>query len=379
MGDYRLAVLPGDGIGPEVTDEAVRVLQTVARRFRHTFTVSEGLVGQAALVIEGASLSEGTIALCRGCDAVLFGAVTTLEPVSARAGVSQAAQPGQPRHQSAILRLRKALDLFANLRPVRPLPGLFAASPLRPERLRGVDLLMIRELTGGIYFGQPKAIYDAKPGGTGATAVDTMAYSEQEIERVARIAFALARGRRGHITSVDKANVLECSRLWRRVVERVARDFPEVELRHLLVDACAMELLRRPRDFDVIVTENLFGDILTDEASMLAGSIGLLPSASLGARRTAHGIFGLYEPIHGSAPDIAGQGKANPLAAILSAALLLRHSLGLAVEAAVVEQAVEEIITAGYRTSDIADAETDTDLILSTRQMGEAVARRVSG
>ena len=378
MGDYRLAVLPGDGVGPEVIGEAVRVLQTVARRFGHSFAMTEALVGQAALAIEGAPVSEETIALCRGSDAVLFGAVTTLEPAIGCGGSRPGSQPGKVRHESAILRLRKALELFANLRPVRPLPELAEASPLRSERLRGVDLLVIRELTSGIYFGQPKAIYEAEPGGPGAAAVDTMVYSEEEIERVARVAFRLARERRGSVTSVDKANVLQCSRLWRRVVARVAQDYPDVRLRHLLVDACAMELLRRPSEFDVIVTENLFGDILTDEASMLAGSIGLLPSASLGARRTAHGIFGLYEPIHGSAPDIAGQRKANPLAAILSVALLLRHSLGLAMEAAVVERAVEEVITMGYRTLDMAEPDTDAVLILSTRAMGEAVARRAS-
>ncbi|MGZ3666449.1 MAG: 3-isopropylmalate dehydrogenase [Ktedonobacterales bacterium] len=368
MGEYRLAVLPGDGIGPEVTAEAMRVLQAVARSFGHTFTMTERLVGQVALAREGAPVSEETIALCRNSDAVLFGAVTTLEAASARV-----------HHESAILQLRKALDLFANLRPVRPLPALLSASPLRPERLRDVDLLVIRELTGGIYFGQPKAIHEAEPGGAGASAVDTMTYSEEEIERVARMAFELACGRRSHVTSVDKANVLQCSQLWRRVVERVARDYPDVELHHLLVDACAMELLRRPRDFDVIVSENLFGDVLTDEASMLAGSIGLLPSASLGARRTPHGTFGLYEPIHGSAPDIAGQAKANPLAAILSAALLLRHSLGLATEASAVEQAVAEVIGAGFRTPDIADPDTAPTMILSTPAMGAAVMRRIDG
>jgi 3-isopropylmalate dehydrogenase len=366
MGEYRLAILPGDGIGPEVTAEAVRVLHAVARRFGHTFMMTERRVGQAALAVEGTPVGEGTIALCRNSDAVLFGAVTTLEPASTL-----------ERHESAVLQLRKALDLFANLRPVRPLPALFATSPLRPERLRDVDLLVIRELTGGIYFGQPKAIYEAEPDGSGASAVDTMAYTEEEVERVVRVAFALARGRRCHVTSVDKANVLQCSRLWRRVVERVARDYPDVALRHLLIDACAMELLRRPCGFDVIVTENLFGDILTDEASMLAGSIGLLPSASLGALRTSHGVFGLYEPIHGSAPDIAGQGKANPLAAILSAALLMRYSLGLTTEAAIVEQAVAQVIAAGYRTPDIADPDTAPAKILSTPEMGAAVTRRI--
>jgi len=362
MGDYRIAVLGGDGIGPEVTAEALRVLRVVAQRFGHRFAFTEALAGQSAIEAEGAPISEATLALCAESDAVLFGAVGTLDARSAS---------GSARPESAILRLRKELQLFTNLRPVRVFPALAEASALRPERLADVDLIVVRELTGGLYFGKPSEIRESE---SGALAVDTMIYSEAEIERVVRAACEMARGRRKHVTSVDKANVLSCSRLWRRVSERVAGDYADVELRHLLVDACAMELLRRPAQFDVIVTENMFGDILTDEASMLAGSLGLLPSASLGPRRTAHGQFGLYEPIHGSAPDIAGQGKANPLAAILSAALLLRYSLGLPAEAAAVEQAVERVIEQGKRTADIASS---PEQAISTRAMGEAVIQEV--
>ncbi len=363
MGQYSIAVLGGDGIGPEVTAEAVRVLQAIAERFGHRFIFQTTLVGQSALETEGTPISQETLALCAQSDAVLFGAVGTLD---ARPAASGAAKP-----ESAILRLRKELELFTNLRPVRPFPALAEASPLRPERLQSVDLIVVRELTGGLYFGKPSEIRESA---SGADAIDTMSYSEAEIERVVRYACELARRRRRKLTSVDKANVLSCSRLWRRVAERVARDYPDVELRHLLVDACAMDLLRQPAAFDVIVTENMFGDILTDEASMLAGSLGLLPSASLGTRGTRHGQFGLYEPIHGTAPDIAGQGKANPLAAILSAALLLRHSLSLAAEAAAVERAVEATIAAGYRTPDIATAQ---ETPVSTQVMGAEVARRV--
>jgi 3-isopropylmalate dehydrogenase len=362
MGEYSIVVLGGDGIGPEVTAEAVRVLQVVGERFGHTFIFKEALAGQSAIEAEGAPMSDETLALCAQSDAVLFGAVGTLDAGQANTLV---------KPESAILRLRKELALFTNLRPVRPFPALREASAIRPERLQGVDLVVVRELTGGLYFGKPSEI---REDADGAVAVDTMIYTEAEIERVVRYACELARGRRRHVTSVDKANVLSCSRLWRRVAGRVSRDYPDVEVRHLLVDACAMELIRRPQQFDVIVTENMFGDILTDEACVLAGSIGLLPSASLGTRRTAHGQFGLYEPIHGTAPDIAGQGKANPLAAILSAALLLRHSLGLPAEAAAVERAVEEVIEQGYRTPDIA-APQDTPL--STQAMGKEIAQRV--
>lgn len=362
MGRFAIAVLPGDGIGPEVIAEAVRVLRAVASRFGHTFALTEALVGQAALTAEGAAIGERTLALCAASDAVLFGAVGTLD----------AAPAGHVPRESAILRLRRELGLFANLRPVRVLAPLLEASALRAERLAEVDLILVRELTGGLYFGRPSDIRQREDG---AVAVDTMRYTEVEIERIVRQACELARARRGRVTSVDKANVLSCSRLWRRVAERVAREYPDVALRHLLVDACAMELIRQPAQFDVIVTENLFGDILSDEASMLLGSLGMLPSASLGSRRTAYGIFGLYEPVHGSAPDIAGQGRANPLGAILSVALLLRHSLGLEAEARAVEDAVADVLASGPVTPDLALGETPRG---TTVEVGGVVAARIA-
>jgi 3-isopropylmalate dehydrogenase len=363
MRAYEIAVLGGDGIGPEVTAEAARALTIAIKCAGHELIVREALVGQAAIVAEGAAISDETMALCQRVDAVLFGAV-------GGAGVGSPSSKHQP--EQALFRLRKELALFANVRPVRPLPALTAASTLRRDVLRGVDLVVVRELTGGLYYGQPRGISGEAPS---RAAVDTMAYTEAEIERIAHYAFTLARGRRKALTSVDKANVLSCSLLWRSVVERVHADYPDVELRHLLVDNCAMALIRSPRDFDVIVTENMFGDILTDEASMLAGSMGMLPSASLGARTTKYGQFGLFEPIHGTAPDITGQSKANPLAAILSAAMLLRHSLGLKREAAAVERAVRLTISAGYRTADIA---RPGEQVVTTREMGDAVIERLA-
>ena len=362
MGYYRIALLPGDGIGPEVVAEAKRVLLAISERFQHEMELTQALVGQAAIEAEGESISDETMALCMRSDAVLFGAVGGV-------GVGRPDAKAQP--ESALFRLRKELALFANLRPVRPLSGLLAASSLKRDILRGVDLLVVRELTGGLYYGKPSEI---RQDDTGVTAIDTMIYSEHEIERIVRRAFELARGRRRLVTSVDKANVLSCSRLWRSTAEHVAKEFPDVELRNMLVDSCAMGLIRQPRDFDVIVTENMFGDILTDEASMLSGSMGMLPSASLGLRTTPHGTYGLYEPIHGTAPDITGQGKANPLAAILSAALLLRYSLGLNAEAVCVEEAVQATIQAGFRTVDIATPRSTT---VTTRQMGDEVVARI--
>ncbi len=363
---YKIVALGGDGIGPEVTAEAVRVLRAVERRFGLLLEIHEALAGQAAVDAEGVAITEATMNLSRESDAVLFGAV-------GGGAVSRPDVPDQPMY--ALFRLRKDLELFANLRPVRPAPALVGASSLKRAVLRGVDLLVVRELTGGIYYGKPSAITE---GSDGASAVDTMAYTEAEIERILRYAFTLAQGRRRRLTSVDKANVLSCSLLWRRVADRVAKDYPDVTLRHMLVDSCSMALIRQPADFDVIVTENMFGDILTDEASMLAGSLGMLPSASLGTRRTAAGQFGLYEPIHGTAPDIAGQGKANPLAAILSAAMLLRHSLGREQAARAVERAVRQAVAAGYRTPDIAGV-GGASRVVTTREMGEQVARLVAG
>ena len=358
--DAVIATLPGDGIGPEVVREAVRVLRAVAERWGHHFDLREALVGGAAIDATGSPLPPETLSRCRAAHAVLLGAV----------GGPRWDDPATAvRPEQGLLGLRAALGVFANLRPVTVHPRLAAASPLRAERLAGVDLLVVRELTGGIYFGAKRR----EPDGTGGErASDECAYTTVEIERVVRVAADLARGRRGKLTSVDKANVLETSRLWRTVATRLVRDeFPDVRLEHLLVDACAMHLLRRPSDFDVVVTENMFGDILTDEAAMLAGSMGVLPSASLGAAGSGPG---LYEPIHGSAPDIAGRGVANPVGAILSVAMLLRHSLALEEEAQAVEAAVHAALDDGYLTADAVPAGARP---CTTADVGRAVAERV--
>ncbi len=328
----EIVVLPGDGIGPEVTAAATAVLRAVGARHGHAFALRERAIGGAAIDADGVPLPDATLAACKAADAVLLGAV---------GGPKWSDPNAQVRPEQGLLALRKALGLYANLRPVQPHAATLGAAPIKPHLLAGVDLVVVRELTGGIYFGDKTR--------DGAGASDLCAYSVAEIERVVRHACALARSRRRHVTSVDKANVLETSRLWREVATRVARDeFPEITLEHQLVDSMAMHLLAKPRAFDVVVTENMFGDILTDEASMLAGSMGLLPSASLG-----DGRVGLYEPIHGSAPDIAGKGIANPVGAILSTALLLRHSLGLDEEAACIERAVSETLDAGVLTADL--------------------------
>ena len=329
-----IAVFAGDGIGAEVTAEAVRALEKVAMRFGHQFEFQSGLLGGAAIDATGEPLPPATLSLAMQADAILLGAV---------GGPKWSDPNAQIRPEQGLLQLRKALGLFANLRPVVPHPAVLDASPIKAELLRGVDIMVVRELTGGIYFGEKSR--------TATEAVDVCRYSVFEIERVVRLAAHLARGRRGKLTSVDKANVLETSRLWRSTVNLIMpAEFPDVTLEHILVDSAAMHLLQRPRDFDVIVTENMFGDILTDEASMLAGSMGLLPSASLSA--AARG--GVFEPIHGSAPDIAGRGIANPYAAILSAAMLLRHSLTLLEEALALERAVDRAIGAGALTADLA-------------------------
>jgi 3-isopropylmalate dehydrogenase len=357
-------VLSGDGVGPEVVGEAVRALHAVERRYKLRFDLREALVGQASLNVNGVAITDETLAMCEGSDGILFGSV----------GGASVGRPDDPKTpENALYRLRKTFQLFANLRPVRTYPSLAGSSALKREVLRGVDLVVLRELTGGLYYGRPSEIRQTPHG---EEAIDTLIYTAAEIERVVRYAFELAHERRKQLTSVDKANVLASSRLWRQVAERIAPDYPDVTLRHIFVDACAMQLIRAPASFDVIVTENMFGDILTDEASMLAGSLGMLPSASLGTRPTSRGQFGLYEPIHGTAPDIAGQGIANPIAAILSAALLLRHSLGLRREARAVERAVERAISAGYRTKDIASASGQA---MTTMQMGETVARFIEG
>ncbi len=327
-----IVLLPGDGIGPDVTRSARQVLEAVADRFGHRFTFREELVGGAAIDAVGDPLPEDVVASCAASDAVFLGAVGGPRWSDPNAAV---------RPEQGLLRLRATLGVYANLRPVKVLPELAPASPLKAEKLEGVDLLVVRELTGGIYFGEKSRTQDA--------ASDLCIYHRHEIERIVRVAANLAAGRRGKLCSVDKANILETSRLWRDTTNRLlAREFPAIELETLLVDAAAMHLLSRPADFDVIVTENMFGDILTDEASMLAGSMGMLPSASLG-----DGRCGLYEPIHGSAPDIAGKDIANPCGAIASAALLLRHSLRLEREATVVEDAIAAVIGSGVRTADI--------------------------
>jgi 3-isopropylmalate dehydrogenase len=338
---YSLVAIPGDGIGPEVVAAAQRVLDAVGKRFGFSLTWQERIVGGAAIDRFGVPIGDADLEACRAADAVLLGAVGGPRWDDPSAAV---------RPEQALFALRSGLELFANLRPVTVEPALVDSSPLRPERLAGVDLLIVRELTSGLYFGRPS---EERRTPQGRVGVDTLWYTEDEIRRVVRMAFELAWGRRRHLTSVDKANVLATSRLWRTVVEEVHADFPDVTVEHRLVDAAAMLLATRPVLFDVVVTENLFGDILSDEASVLAGSLGMLPSASLGARRTAHGVFGLYEPIHGSAPDIVGRGVANPLGTILSAALLLRWSLGEAEAAAALEASVAGTLGRGLRTPDL--------------------------
>ena len=347
-----IAVLPGDGIGGEVTAEAVRALGAVAARFGHSFEFESALLGGAAIDATGQALPAATLELARRADAVLLGAV----------GGPQWSDPNaKVRPEQGLLQLRKALGLFANLRPVVPHPSVLDASPIKAELLRGVDIMVVRELTGGIYFGDKHR--------SATEAVDVCRYTLEEIERVVRLAARLALTRRRKLTSVDKANVLETSRLWRSAVERIMpAEFPGVSFEHVLVDAAAMHLLKRPRDFDVIVTENMFGDILTDEASMLAGSLGLLPSASLGAAPRG----GLFEPIHGSAPDIAGRGIANPYAAILSAALLLRYALQLEAEAKALEAAVSKAVVGGALPADLAGPGAARPAI-TTRGAGDAV------
>ena len=352
MKRYSLAVLPGDGIGPEVTCEALRVLQAAADLFGFVIDSREYPIGASAVAQAGEALPAETRAAVTDADAVLLGAVG--DPSLSRA-------EGNRRPEAGLLALRKLLCAYANLRPVTVHPALRHASPLRPERLEGVDLLIVRELTGGLYYGEPR-------GRDADGAVNTLRYSVEEIERVARVAFDAAMERRRVVTSVDKANVLEVSQLWRETVTRVAEDYPDVRLEHLYVDFAAMRLVSNPAAFDVLLTENLFGDILSDEAAVLAGSLGLLPSASIGDGP------GLFEPVHGSAPDIAGRGIANPIGAIASAAMLLRYGFRLPEAAATVEQAIAAVLAAGARTADIAPSGTPT---LSTRELGEEIARLV--
>ncbi|MDD4775128.1 MAG: 3-isopropylmalate dehydrogenase [Syntrophomonas sp.] len=350
---YRIAVLPGDGIGVEIVPEAVKALLAIGEKCGHQFQFTEALIGGAAFDAVGHPLPAATLEICRQSDAVLLGAIGGPQwdelPVHLRPEVG------------ALLPLRKELGLYANLRPCILFPGLLQASTLKEEVIAGVDLIVIRELTGGLYFGEKSR--ERTPDG-GQKATDILSYSTYEIERIVRFAYEVARKRRRQLCSVDKANVLESSRLWRETVTQLAVEYPDVETSHMYVDNCSMQLIRFPRQFDVIVTENMFGDILTDEASMLTGSIGMLPSASIG------GQVGLYEPSHGSAPDIAGQGKANPLATILSAAMLLRYSFNLEAEARLIEQAVHQVMEEGYRTPDLME---EGKTLIDTAQMGDLV------
>ena len=359
----RIAVLGGDGIGPEVIAEGLRCLRTIARAFGHDFELTELPFGGAAIDLLGSPLPAATLQSCLQADAVLLGAI---------GGPKWSAPNATVRPEQGLLKLRAELGVYANLRPVKVHPCLVAASTLKPEVVQGVDLVFVRELTGGIYFGRPS---ERRTTPAGREAVDTLTYTEAEITRLLRAAFALARQRRRKLTSVDKANILSTSRLWREIAHEIRREYPDVAYEDVLVDAMAMHLIRRPRDFDVIATENLFGDILTDEASMLAGSMGMLPSASLaGAPAPGERCRGLYEPIHGSAPDIAGQDRANPLAAILSAAMLCRYSLAAPAAADAIERAVAAVVAAGHRTADVA---TRGERAIGCREMGALVRARL--
>ncbi|MCP4197577.1 MAG: 3-isopropylmalate dehydrogenase [Proteobacteria bacterium] len=362
MGKYHILLAPGDGIGPEIIQEAVKVLGKIADQFGHQFEYDKELVGGAAIDAYGIALRDECITKAKAADAILFGAV----------GDPKYDDPSSDvRPEQALLGLRGSLQLFANLRPVKIYGPLINGSPLKPEIVKGTDIMVIRELTGGIYFGKPQRRWVSD---NGREAVDTMAYTEAEVERIIHVAFKVAQKRTKRVASVDKANVLDTSRLWREVTVEVAAEYPDVTLEHVLVDACAMHLINNPTRFDVIVTENMFGDILTDEASMLSGSLGMMPSASLGTLREDGTGFGMFEPIHGSAPDITGQGIANPIGTIMSAAMMLRLSFGLEKEAAAIEAAVDKVLDDGKRTADIASGGPS----VSTAEMGTLIADRVS-
>ncbi len=353
----HIVILPGDGIGPDVTHEAVRVLKSIAEKFGHQFSFEQQLIGGIAIDETGSALPDETLRACLNADAVLLGAV---------GGPKWDDPKAKTRPEDGLLAIRKGLGLFANLRPVRPHPALAFASPLREEKIRGVDFIVVRELTGGLYFGKPK---ERRQENGHVSAVDTMEYHDYEIRRIMDLGFKLAQARQKKLASVDKANVLASSRLWREIATEMHADYADVKLDHVLVDTAAMRLVTAPASFDVLVTENTFGDILTDEAAVLVGSMGLLPSASLG-----EGTKGLYEPIHGSAPDIAGRGIANPIGSILSAAMLLRHSLKLENEARAIERAVDEMLSDGCRSADIARAGKK---VLGTTEMTEEVIKRL--
>ena len=360
--EYKIALIPGDGIGPEIVAEAKKVLDRVCEKYSHKFSYTEVLLGGASIDAHGVPLTEEAIAQAKASDAVLMGSIGG----DAKTSPWYKLEPSR-RPEAGLLAIRKALNLFANLRPAYLYNELRDACPLRDEIIGdGFDMIIVRELTGGLYFGARKT---TEENGV-RTAVDTLSYNENEIRRIAIKAFEIARKRRNKVTSVDKANVLDSSRLWRSVVEDVAKDYPDVTLEHMLVDNCAMQLVRDPKQFDVILTENMFGDILSDEASMVTGSIGMLSSASLNETK-----LGLYEPSHGSAPDIAGQNKANPIATILSAAMMLRYSLDLDKEADAVEAAVQKVLTDGYRTGDIM---SDGCKLVGTKEMGDLIADAIA-
>ncbi len=361
--EFNIAVLPGDGIGPEVIAEGVKTLDAVGKRFGHSFRYTYDDVGGVAIDKHGTALKPETVEMVQGSDALLFGAV----------GGPKWDDPTAPvRPEDGLLAIRKGLGVFANIRPVKVFPDLVDSSVLKPSVLEGVDIVLIRELTGGVYYGLPRGRRETRKGWT---AVDTMRYTQAEIERVLRVGFELAQRRSKRLASVDKANVLETSRLWRRLATEMSEQYPDVELEHVLVDTCAMQLIQRPSRFDVIVTENTFGDILTDEAAVLAASMGLLASASLaGVPVEGRRTMGMYEPIHGTAPDIAGKGMANPIATVLSVALMMRYSLGLTEEAAAVERAVEQVLSSGLRTPDVAGAGGRQ---VGTLEMGDALAAAV--
>lgn len=359
--NLNILVLPGDGIGTEVTGEAVKVLRVVAEKWKHELTLREALLGGVAIHKTGTPFPPETEKLALEADAVLMGAV----------GLPEFDEwPPEKRPERGLLGIRKSMGVFANLRPVRSYKALLDSSPLKNALVDGVDMIIVRELNGGIYYGTPRGIYEDGPE---PRAVNTMAYSQSEIDRVTRMAFELARKRRRKLTSVDKSNVLETSQLWRRVVIEVAKDYPDVTLDHLLVDNCAMQLVLNPKRFDVLVTENMFGDILSDEGAVLAGSIGMLPSASIGAKKANGAWTGLYEPVHGSAPDIAGKNKANPFGAIGSVAALLEYSFGLTEEAAAVNRAMEQVLSSGRVTADLKPAGTPA----TTEEAGEAVCQAI--
>lgn len=361
--EFTITVLPGDGIGPEVIAEGAKVLDAIGARFGHSFDIRSGPIGGHAIDEFGTSLPDETLEICYGTDAVLFGAA---------GGPKWDIADADDRPEQGILKVRKEFGLFANIRPAKSHPSLYGASSLKPEYLKGVDLIVLRELIGGLYFSRPKKRWTTSTGKR--RGVDTLKYSEEEIARVVRVGFELARQRKGKLTSADKFNVMESSRLWREVAKEVGEEYPDVELDHMLADALVMQLLREPASFDVIVANNIFGDLLSDEASVLTGSLGMLPSASLAEAPPGAGtekkIFGLYEPVHGSAPDIAGQGIANPIGTIYSTSMLLRYSLGLSEEADAIDQAVDGVLSEGYCTPDLARG---GGTVIGTKQMGDLI------